>query len=470
MTEQVNELVFGGSKIFLGKIAVYFINLLFLAFLTRSLGPDNFGAFNLSFLIVNWFATFALFGMDTTATKFVAEHKDKKSVISSIIILTALISIPFAALNFLFADFMGSTVFHNIALIDLIKLYSIYIPISTISILMWNVLRGLKSINVYTIYLILKTVMISAISVGLIIMGLGVFGAIWGYTLGALLSVLLVLIYLKRYLQLKFDTRLIKLMLIFGFPFLITAIVSALSSSLDRFLLGIFTDTTNVGLYSAAFSLISILLMLPAAFSNMLLPMVAESYRKNMKNVVRYLNISLKLNMVLLGFALLFTTIFSNSIMEIIFGADYAVSSNALIILVISTIFAGISTILIKFLAGVSRIRIIPISVVVSLIASILFNVLLIPVFGINGAAVATVLVWIVNSLILSLYAKSRFEGVAFKPVLIILMLTLLLSFFEFIYNYGFIAFLIAAAIYLFAVLKIMTPNERQYLRTILPL
>ena len=217
----------------------------------------------------------------------------------------------------------------------------------------------------------------------------GPIGVIVGNFAGTLLVYLALVGFRREQLGLQFDRRLLRQMNRFGVPLMPTAIFLWVTNFSDRLFLVRLADTTEVGLYSVGVRIASAMVLILTAF-RLAWPAFAYSIdddreaKRTYAFVLTYL--VLLTTWVATGLALL-----SPWIVEWIAAPDFESSSRVVGPLAFSTVaFAGYIVVAI----GVGRARRTQFNWVVTGAAAavnIALNLLLIPRYGMMGAAVATI-------------------------------------------------------------------------------
>jgi len=217
----------------------------------------------------------------------------------------------------------------------------------------------------------------------------GPVGVIVGNFTGTLLVYAILVGYRREQLGLQFDRRLLREMNRFGLPLVPTALFLWITNFSDRLFLVHLADTTEVGLYSVGVRIASALVLLLTAF-RLAWPAFAYSIdddaaaRRTYAYVLTYL--VLVTTWVATGLALL-----SPWIVEWIAAPDFEESSRVVGPLAFSTVaFAGYLVVAI----GVGRARRTQFNWVVTgaaAVVNIALNLVLIPPYGMMGAAIATI-------------------------------------------------------------------------------
>ena len=209
-------------------------------------------------------------------------------------------------------------------------------------------------------------------------------------------------------------------------------------------LLGYYKTVSDVGIYNAALPTSALLYITPMALFALFVPILTElstlnkdkEFKTNYKTVAKWIFF---INLPIF----LFLSLFSKQVLSILFGNNYITGSTPLIILSFGYLIYFMFDTSSKILNIIRKTKFILLNTIVALSASIILNIILIPKYGINGAAIANASSLIVYNTLSSIeafyftkiqpigstYAKSLIAG------LITLVLTLLLMNFFIINN-----------------------------------
>ena len=171
---------------------------------------------------------------------------------------------------------------------------------------------------------------------------------------------------------------------------LLSYIATVLTGRLDVFLLSRFQGATQVGLYAAAIQLCSVMPILIGAISTVLLPQVSRyTHRWQFKSYIK----KVSFGALVACLVLLPVIIFGQEIIQLIFGAKYNGSFTAFKIMFTGYLIALFANPLSLVLYGLNKPAKLTIVNYVQLGVSFVLNISLIPMLGINGAAVAFLVV-----------------------------------------------------------------------------
>lgn len=200
----------------------------------------------------------------------------------------------------------------------------------------------------------------------------------------------------------------------------------------DTILIGIFMTESDVGIYRVAFQLTSVASFIVIAFHTVLYPRISKWHADNQLSMIE--NSLTKAFTYSLFLAIPVTAegiILSETLLFFLYGTAFVAGAPILIILLfvqIANIFMYLQT---MCLNAMDRPKISFYITVVSAILNIILNILLIPVFGIAGAAVASLVTMILNAVLAYAMLKSSIHiRVDLRSLLNLIVSALIMSVF----------------------------------------
>ncbi len=170
-------------------------------------------------------------------------------------------------------------------------------------------------------------------------------------------------------------------------------IINFFNYRLDIWFISYFNNMEQLGLYSLAVSLSQMLLMITNPISVVLFPYLSEisdRYRK-----LKLMSFFSRLNVV----ALLTTSIIAYFIggwfIPILYGADFVKSVGVFHLMVIAVFFMGITKILTAYIASENLVKYNLYGTIIGFFVTFFLNIVLIPLYGIYGAAITSILTYL---------------------------------------------------------------------------
>ncbi|HLV14591.1 MAG TPA: flippase [Xanthomarina sp.] len=206
-----------------------------------------------------------------------------------------------------------------------------------------------------------------------------------------------------------------------GFPLMLAAITTTLYLKIDQLFIASFTNNEDVGIYAASSRISEFLYAIPVIISNVFFPKIIKALSKF--EVDKLLNKMFALALTIAVLCVLFITTFSDTIIEIVYGTEYKQASQVLKAHAWTIILMTLLVTSSKYLLKINRQDIIFKRELMGLITNIALNFILIPKYGIMGAAWATLISYSVSSFFSNLLFKDT-RSLIKKQILSIYYLT----------------------------------------------
>lgn len=241
-----------------------------------------------------------------------------------------------------------------------------------------------------------------------------------------LLSLVLMLCFIKENgIHIKTSLRVAKKLLKQSYHYMISGLIAILYSKIDQIMLKHMLDSYSVGLYSAALAIAGLWGMIPSAFIQSVSPVLYKNAEENKEMFYKrlkqsyagiwFLNICWSVGV----------SLFSYLIIYLLYGEAYLGARGALIIVVWYSGVSAIGSLTQVYLATENKNKYVNYFALAGLVTDVVLNFLLIPHFGILGAAVATLATYIVIHIIMPLVIKDTrragkliLQGMCFKGVM----------------------------------------------------
>jgi len=360
---------------------------------------------------------FAAVGIPAATIKYVAEYKDDRnktnSIVSSGVITSLLLGIVFSVF-FYFSSGVFEEIFKMPGLSGLLKILSPIFPFALVGGVLLGFLNGLREIKKYGTATIIQSVLMLVVSVLLIFLGFGVAGVVIGVVLASMGWCLYLLLITKDYFDITFEgySSNTKKMLVFGSQIFAGNAINLINYQADIIMIGYFLTATDVGYYAVAVGLSKFFWVIPQAVQTITYPATSEYWGKNNHSALQsMIDKSMRYTTCALFPIGLGVVFFANEIITLIYGDVFVYSVLPLQILVVGTVIYGIAG---KAIGGstsaIGRPDINLKVIFISAFVNIILNLLLIPRFGIIGAAIATAVSWCIVSVLFTIWCIKLFS------------------------------------------------------------
>lgn len=426
--------------IFLSKLFTYLYRIV----VARYFGPEVYGVFSLALIILGFFTAFSSLGLTDGLARFFSFYRGRKQFdrirylfkrVTIILIISGLFS---AILLFLLSDFISINIFHSESIADFLKVFSILIPLTILTNVFLNIIRAFEKIGWYSsIWNILQNLVKLLTLVVLIFLGAKENAVIFSYSLG-ILSMLIVAYFVCRYsikeifglyeLKREDKSKMIKEVFSYSWPIMLSGLMGSIFYWTDSTLIGYFMKPSDVGIYNAATPIVGLMAIVPIMFSQLFFPLITRHFSQKKYSVIKELSKQVGKWVFILDlpiFILMF--LFPGAIINIFFGKEYILAQNVLRILSIGGIFSSFTFLLTDLISAVGKSRLIFYNIFITSLINILLDILLIKKYGIEGAAIATTIVWVILSITLLIEVRYYVHFIPLRKKMIIILLASLI-------------------------------------------
>ena len=202
--------------------------------------------------------------------------------------------------------------------------------------------------------------------------------------------------------------QLTKKMISFGSITLFSNAVNLINYQADVLLIGYFLSSRELGVYSVSVMFAKIIWILPDSIQKITFPLISEFYAKKMDDPIKIVvDRCMKYSSIFLVLSSMFFVFFGKQIITLIFGAEFEQAYMPLNILLVGTVLFGITKSVGSIFASVGKPNLVYRIPLVSAIINVILNLILIPIYGINGAAIATTVSFLVSMVLMFYFMSS---------------------------------------------------------------
>jgi O-antigen/teichoic acid export membrane protein len=401
------------------------IGFLLMFLYTRRLTNDEIGLYVLGYVFAGFFGIFYSWGLSNAFLRYVVtvDRKEEQRVLfSTSYLFLFMLSLSLSTLLWIFPDSISRLAFGGGGYPDLIRLIGGILFFDTLCTLPFLVLRAQERSGTYLLLYVLKfflTIGSTLVLVGWADRGVrGVFESnliASGVLFGASFR------YGLPYLRSLFALGRLKSLLAFGVPYVPTLLANRVIELSDRRILEWMTDTDVVGLYTVGYRFGMIVLFFVKAFEIAWQPFFLSISReaeakKVYARVMTYF--------LLIGSLLFLLICFLIPLLFPVYAPKQPTASRVVPLIALSYLLYGLYVNLIVGVYLKNRTRVLPSIVGVAAAVNIFLNLVLIPQYGMMGAAAATLAAYAVMAALLhEILRRSypiRYEWIRILKILLI--------------------------------------------------
>ena len=274
------------------------------------------------------------------------------------------------------------------------------------------------------------------VQIGTVLLGYSVYGLIGGYIAGIIVSGILCIKYFT-FRPAKFGFRHIKSLFAYGFWIFLISTGSLAFSYTDTIFIGYFMTNGDVGVYRTAFQFTSAAAFITAAIAPTLTPKISRWSKDNeWEKIVYPVSRGITFGLIL-AVPVLFGGIFlADKLLYYFYGADFAAGAAACCILFAVQIVSVFTTFLGTALSASDHAKQSFYATATAAVVNIILNCILIPILGINGAAISTLISYSLNAVLIAYFLR-RYISIRIekRPIFHIIISAAVMGIFVFIYT-----------------------------------
>jgi O-antigen/teichoic acid export membrane protein len=337
-----------------------------------------------------------------------------KSSIAFVALFQAIFSFSIAAIFFVFSNQIALAVFGTEAAAVPLKILSAWFFVVSFYYPLSFAFRSFQNFSAYaSMELLWITFILLAAILFVGVFGQGVGGVASAYLVATLIIIIFGLAYFgKRYPQVlkekvMITKPLVKKLFGFALPVFFYGLGGLIIGYMDILMITVFRTIPEVGIYQAAQPTAHLLWCLVGTVAVVLFPMVSELWARREKKLLGdALHFLTKFSFVLIIPAALGFIAFPEIIIRLFFGANYLAGAMVLQILSVAAIAYTLYKILGCAISGIGKPLIVTKVFAVMACLNFVGNLLLIPPYGIEGAAGATLCSFVLGFFLLLHYAR----------------------------------------------------------------
>jgi len=439
-SQALQKIARGTGIVFAGTVISMFFGFLSRAVIARYFSTGEYGVFNLALTVLSIALVIVTLGFQNALPREVAFYREKepsrvKDLISTALIIVALNSIIWTIVLTLGAGNIAQ-VFNDERLVHALKIVAFALPFSTLIGTIISISRGFGRVRekVYFQNMVYPTAFLVFIALGAFL-NFPFTYVFFAYVVAQVLTLLSLTFDVWKVKLFEFgislDLRLGKELIVFSLPLLFTGILGFVMTWADTLMLGYYKSSEVVGLYNAASPIAKLLPIFLNSAAFLYAPIASQLYAQEklgeLKRVYQILTKWVFL-LTLPIFSVMF--LFPEATIGFFFGGKYTSAALVLRILTLSFMFHtflglnGLSLVVIR------ESNFIIVSNLVSAVFNIILNTFLIPLYGMNGAAIATATSYFAGNVLnsLRLYQETKIHPFSWNYVKLLLISFVLLG------------------------------------------
>ncbi len=405
----------GGIELSIGMVISTALTAIGTIVVARLLSPEQYGLYTIAMVPAAMIGLFRDWGVNSAITRYISFYRAKsqehriRSVLKAgmgFAILSGLLSALFTVVT---SDLIANLVFRKPEVAPLIKVSAIWVFSMALFNVGWSTLIGFEKMGLNSIVIIFRSSMRSLISPLLVLLGYGALGAVMGYSFsGFLAAILCVLFFMKAYKGIEGDSDssikgTLFMLLDYGFPLAIGAIVSGFGNQFYRFLMSRSCSSEAIGNYGAASNFLVAMGLLTSPITTVLFPAFSKiDGQKEPNKLKKAFRASVKYSSVFVVPAAVGVMVTSKPLVFTLFGEKYSQAPAFLSLVSLGQVLCALGALsAATLLTSQGKTKEIMKANLFSLAIGVPASLFLIPRFGIYGLIATILLVSFITIILL---------------------------------------------------------------------
>jgi len=367
----------------------------------RMLGPHDRGLFQLLVLLPTTLANFVKLGIPQANVYFMRRENASAADVAANSIWLALVLggglavVAYAGRDWMLAPFLReappATVLAVLALVPCVLLQTFFS----------GVLQAEQRFREFNVQQLLPAVLaLLGMPVALVWLRMGLVGAIVTQTAIAIVVTIWLAARVHRtaHFGLGWNAPLARGMLAFGGKSYLQTLASTIHFRVDQYMIAMFLDPTQVGLYAVAVNLTNLLLKVPDATGTVLYPRIAGAGDRDMHAQT---SVVCRHTLFVMAVGALAYAIFGPFALRLLYGKAYVGAIRPMLLMLPGIVMISLYLLLTRNFTSRNRQQVNIVSAAAALVINVGMNAVVIPRWGIAGAAISTAVSYSVAALIL---------------------------------------------------------------------
>lgn len=415
------ELTNYSTFIFLANLTAAFVNFLYTVFISRLIGPENFGVLILSMTSIDFVMVFLSFNTYEAVIKYVLVYIDSDESKAKTIILVGYLfdftlAVTIFLIVFLLKGFIAKNIFHNIVIQDLICIYSFSLLVewaNGVSIGVAQIFKKYYFIGLFSVFSAIIRLIIP-----ILLISFGLKGIVAGHVIASLVVTLISVTFSLKLIKNKFKickigniSKCFKEMSSFIFQNFFALTFRSLHRYLDVLILGYYKQPAEVSYYKIALSVGGILGLASSPVSQVSYPYLIKMQKESKKRISLFVK---KLTLILTGIIIpsaLILTYLGKYMILFFYSNKYIYSIKVLPLIIFATgvtcIFSWTKPMILSIGKPEILIKVNFLMAVIIVATSLLF----VPFYGFIGSALSYSISYIIGNIFLLIILKVELKS-----------------------------------------------------------
>lgn len=392
------------SWLFMGRIVRMAVAFFVGVYVARYLGPNNYGLLSYASSFVGLFSVIATLGLSNIVIReLVKDIKKRDSLLGTTFLLKLLGALLAIGIILVAIQFTSNDSFTNLM---------IFIIAFSMLFQSFNVIDFYFKANVLSKYVVFVNICVLIISSALNLFFIYIKAPLIYFAIvlsgsSFILLVGLIIIYYKQKLNIfswKFDKTLTFQLLNDSWPMILAGFMGIIHLKIDQVMIKEMMNNAAVGNYAVAAKISEVWYIIPSVITTSLFPAIINA--KKISNELYYQRLQKLYDLMALLAVLIAipVSIFAKEIIQILFGSHYVQASGVLVIHIWAGLAIFVALVRQKWILAENLQKYLIIINICGVFLNVILNLILIPKFGIIGAAFTTLVTYSAGAILIPFF------------------------------------------------------------------
>jgi len=372
----------------------------------RFLGPEQFGTLSYAQAFVGLFGSVATLGMDGIVIKHLVKDEGKRDQLLGTAFTLKLLSAMVVLAIIAIIAVNTSNDNNDIVLITIIASALLFQSLNVIDFYFQSKVLSRKIVKVNLI----SQLVVSSIRMSLILTNAPLISFAYVILLDAIiLAVGYIYVYKHNNLsfrQWNFNKLTASEILKYSWPLALSGIVVSIYMKIDQIMIKEMLGKLSVGHYAAAIKISEAWYFVPIVINSSLFPAIINAKKRSRKEFYKRLKILYSFMLFSAVAISIPTTLYSKYIINLLYKEQYDQASTVLMFHIWAGVLVSLGVVTSSIVIANNKQNNALISTSIGAVSNIILNLIMIPRYGIIGAAFATILSQIISGLIVPIYFR----------------------------------------------------------------
>lgn len=465
----------------LSQIIISLFGIITLPALTKTYSASLYGVWSQISITIGLLAPILTLHLGTATVRYLAGETDIKKISQSFSnMLTPILILIFIviSISFVMPVSLSNILFNSKEYVNYVYLTFMWAGSTALYLFLISYLRSQGEIKKLSIINVLSTLLKATSLVILALLNYSLITIIISQIIIDFIFIMILYSLIIKKIGFSFPNLLnLKKFLSLSVPDIPSGIIMWILNSLDRFFIINYLSLSQAAVYSASYNIGNLLTLFFSPISFVLFPLLSKLWvNGKIKDISLYLEYSLKIFLLLSIPAATGLYLLANPLLTTLTTSEYAVGGTLTFFIALGTIFLGVYQINIYIIYLEKKTKWIPLITLISALVNIVLNIFLIQMVGLIGAAIATVVSYMILALIVIIWVQRSLSynfdlKFLFKIMCATFIMAICLKFINITGPIEIIAdIIIGALIYVFCLLifKTLSKTEKRLISEIL--